>query len=160
MDQKNEGIKKITKIMEGTKICSLATYSEGKIVSRPMGLQEVEFDGDLWFFTYHDSSKVQEIQHHAEVNVSFENNNSWVSLSGHAEEVDGKAKAKELWNPFLKAWFPDGLETEGLTLLKVHADSAEYWNSDSPQVVQLFGLAKAAVTGKPMKGGENNTLNL
>ena len=27
----------------------------------------------------------------------------------------------------LKAWFPEGLETPNLTLLKVHADTAEYW---------------------------------
>ncbi len=26
------------------------TTQEGRHVSRPMGLQEVDFDGDLWFF--------------------------------------------------------------------------------------------------------------
>ena len=33
--------------------------ADGKHVSRPMGLQEAEFDGDLWFFAYDDSAKVR-----------------------------------------------------------------------------------------------------
>lgn len=40
----------------------LITMTEdGQHVSRPMAVQEVEFDGDLWFFTYEDSDKVRQI---------------------------------------------------------------------------------------------------
>ena len=105
------------------------TTADGKRVSRPMGLQEAEFDGDLWFFAYDDSAKVAQIQADPEVNVSFSDtkNGTWTSIAGRAQVVHDRQKAEELYTPTLKAWFPHGLETEGLTLIKVHADSAEYW---------------------------------
>jgi general stress protein 26 len=59
------------------------------------------------FFTRTDSSKVPEIKKHSQVNVSFSDpsHQSYVSVNGHAEVIQDKAKAKELWNPYLKAWF-------------------------------------------------------
>jgi Pyridoxamine 5'-phosphate oxidase like len=42
-----------------------------------------------------------------------------------------------------------GLDTERLSLIKVHVDSAEYWESTSSKVRQLIGAARAAATGDP-----------
>ncbi len=137
--------------------------TDGKHVARPMALQEVEFDGDLWFFAYDDSAKAQEILTNPQVNVSFSNDKSseWTSVSGVAEMVHDRAKAEELWSAPLKVWFPDGLDTPGLVLIKVHADSAEYWESPSSKVVKLLGAARAAVTGDPDKfPGTNETVDL
>ncbi|MEH0971377.1 pyridoxamine 5'-phosphate oxidase family protein [Micromonospora sp. CPCC 205546] len=157
-----EARRRVTELVREARICMLSTISvDGRMVSRPMGLQEAEFDGDLWFFVYADSAKVRQIRVNPEVNVSFSDSrrNAWVSVAGTAREEYDRAKAEELWNPVLKAWFPDGLETPGLTLLKVHAASAEYWDSPSSTVVNLFGYAKAAVTGKPPKAGENHEVS-
>jgi general stress protein 26 len=46
--------------------------------------QKVEFDGDLWFFSYDDSAKATQIRSHPEVNVSFANDkqSEWTSLCG------------------------------------------------------------------------------
>ncbi len=40
------------------------------------------------------------------MNVSFSDppHQSYVSISGRAEVIQDKTKAKELWNPYLKAW--------------------------------------------------------
>lgn len=163
MASEQESKDKVTELIEKAKIGMLTTMTaDGKHHSRPMGLQATEFDGDLWFFSYENSNKVTDIRTNPEVNVSFSNQgaNAWVSISGQAEIVHDRAKAEELWNPLLKAWFPDGLETEGLTLIKVHAESAEYWNAPNAKVIQLFGMAKAAVTGKPPKAGDNKTVEL
>ncbi|MEH1102420.1 pyridoxamine 5'-phosphate oxidase family protein [Micromonospora sp. CPCC 205561] len=153
---------RVTELIRRARICMLTTTSvDGRMVSRPMGLQEAEFDGDLWFFAYADSAKVRQVRVNPEVNVSFSDtrHNSWVSLSGTAREDFQRAKAEDLWNPLLKAWFPDGLETPGITLVRVHASSAEYWDSPSSTVVNLFGYAKAAVTGKPPRAGENHEVS-
>jgi general stress protein 26 len=84
-----------------------------------------------------------------------------VSVSGAAEARQDRAKAEELWNPLLKAWFPDGLDTPNLTLVKVHAESAEYWEAaHSSRVISLLGYAKAAVTRKTPDAGENETVRL
>jgi general stress protein 26 len=153
---------KVTELVRDARICMMTTMTaDGRHVSRPMALQEAEFDGDLWFFAYADSDKAQQIRLHPEVNVAFSTKQSWVSVTGTAEQVTDRAKAQELWNPLLKAWFPDGLDTPGITLLKVHATSAEYWESaHSSRVVELLGYAKAAVTGTPPDPGENRSVRL
>ncbi|SCL69054.1 General stress protein 26 [Micromonospora citrea] len=157
-----EARRRVTELAREARICMLTTIGvDGRLVSRPMGLQEAEFDGDLWFFAYADSAKVRQIRVNPEVNVAFSDSkrNSWVSIAGTAQEGYDRARAEQLWNPLLKAWFPDGLETPGITLVKVHASSAEYWDSPSSTVVNLFGYAKAAVTGKPPKAGENHEVS-
>jgi general stress protein 26 len=125
----------------------------GKHFSRPMAAQEVDFDGDLWFFAYDNSDKVTQLQANPRVNVTLSNNKAseWTSISGTAEIVHDDAKAEQLWSAPLNTWFPDGLDTAGLTLIKVHADSAEYWASPNSNVVQLIGVARAIVTGNPDK---------
>lgn len=153
---------KLVELVKDAHICMLTTMTaDGRHVSRPMGVQEAEFDGDLWFFAYADSDKVREIAVHPQVNVSFSNkNNSWVSISGTAAKVDDQAKTKELWSPMLKGWFPDGLDTPGLTLIKVTAESAEYWETAHGKVVTLLAYAKAAVTGKTPDVGDNQEVDL
>ena len=48
----------IADLMNDAKVAMLTTMTtDGKHVSRPMALQEAEFDGDLWFFAYDDSAK-------------------------------------------------------------------------------------------------------
>ena len=159
--EKRETLKGLVK---DARIGMLATMTvDGRHVSRPMAVQDVEFDGDLWFFTYSDSDLVEQVRANPQVNVSFSDakQHAWVSLAGSAEQLTDRAKAEELWNPMLKAWFPDGLETPNLTLVKVHADTAEYWESaHSSRVVTLLGYAKAAVTGKTPDAGENETVQL
>ena len=48
-----------------------------------------------------------------------------------------------------------------LTLVKVHGETAEYWEAaHSSRVVTMLGYAKAAVTGKTPDAGENETVEL
>ena len=120
--------------------------------------------GEADGFAEDDSDKVTEIQANPSVNVSFSNqkNTAWTSIAGTAEIVHDKAKAEQLWSPVLNAWFPDGLESPNLGLIKVHADSAEYWDGPGSRVVQLIGIIRAAVTRNPdnMIGQENATVEL
>lgn len=144
--------KHIAELVSDAKVAMLTTMtSDGQHVSRPMGLQEAEFDGDLWFFAYEQSAKVAQIRVSPAVNVSFSNNksSSWTSIAGRAEIVHDRQKAEELYTPTLKAWFPDGVDTEGITLIKIHADSAEYWEGPSSTVGFALGTLRAAVTKNP-----------
>ena len=121
------------------------TGLDGAQVSRPMAVQETEFDGDLWFFVDDRSEKVAQIHADPRVNVSFSNDkqSEWTSIAGTAELVRDRQKAEELWSKPLETWFPDGLETAGLALLKVHTDSAEYWDASNSMVKQALGMARA-----------------
>lgn len=52
-DTTNDDRKHITRLVGDAKVAMLTTVTaRGRHVSRPMSLQEVEFDGDLWFFAY------------------------------------------------------------------------------------------------------------
>ncbi len=155
---------RIAELVSDARISMFTTMTEdGRHVSRPMYLQDVEFDGDLWFFCYDDSDKVGQIRVHPEVNVAFANEkqSSWTSVTGRAQVLHDRQKAEELWSAPLKVWFHDDLDTPGLALIKVNADSAEFWDSPSSRVVRLLGAARAAVTGDPGRfPGENEEVRL
>jgi general stress protein 26 len=136
------------------------TSSEGKLVARPMTVQEVEFDGDLWFIAARDSHSVNEIQSNPAVGVSFSSNDTWVSLSGTAEMVDDSQKVAEFWSQWVEAWFPEGPTDPNVVLIRFIADSAEYWDSPGGRIATVISLVKAKVTGESYDGGENDTVKL
>ncbi|GAA3383581.1 pyridoxamine 5'-phosphate oxidase family protein [Cryptosporangium minutisporangium] len=136
------------------------TAPDGTLTSRPMALQEVEFDGDLWFFAERASRKVTHLAAHPQVNVTVGSGATWVSLTGQATVVDDAAKKKELWNAAVEAWFPDGPDDPGVVLIKIAGESAEYWDTPGGRVASLLSFAKAKATGKPCDGGENETVRL
>ena len=144
-------IKKLGELIEDIKIAMLTTVEEdGSLRSRPMGTQQVEFDGDLWFFTAASAPKVGEVQRERQVNLSYADADSqrYVSVSGSAQLVRDRRKIEQLWNPIFRAWFPQGLEDPDLALLKVTVERAEYWDAPSGKLVQLYGFVKALATGK------------
>jgi general stress protein 26 len=161
MADTRDGVQKVADIIEDIKTCMLTTVDDdGKLVSRPMVVQQVRFDGDLWFVADGDSSKVSQIRHGAEVNAAFATRDAWVSVAGTADVTNDPAKAQELWNAALDAWFPQGPTTPGLALIKVHAETAEYWDTPGGTVSTLIGLATSKVKGQRPDVGENETVDL
>jgi general stress protein 26 len=96
------------------------------------------------------------------VNLSYAEpgKDHFVSVSGRCRLVLDKEKARELWNPTLKAWFPTGLEDPELALLCVKVEKAEYWDTPNSRMVQLIGFVKAALTGESYRPGENEKVQL
>lgn len=161
---REEKLRKLREMVKAIDICMLTTFDErGDPHSRPMSNnREIEFDGDLWFFTYGSSHKVDEVGRTPKVNASFADvdGQRYASLTGRAEVVRDRAKIEELWQPQLKAWFPDGVETPDIALLKVSVERAEYWDGSQSMVAHAFSLASSLVTGEPAQLGENEKLDL
>lgn len=150
----------VTDLVRDAKVAMLTTMTaEGTHVSRPMGLQEAEFDGDLWFLVSKSATLVLDAQADERVGVSLSSNDSWVSLSGTAELVDDPAKVRELWSPTVEAWFTNGPDDPEVGLLKFTAESAEYWDSPGGKIASLFSFVKSKITGEPYEG-ENETVEL
>ena len=146
--------RKVAELLQGERFGFLTTITmDGRLTSRPMTLQEVEFDGDLWFFAERDSNPVQHIAASPEVNVGVGSGGSWVSLTGDAVVVDDVAKKRELWNSAVEAWFPQGPDGDSVVLIKVEAGSAEYWDSPGGRLATAFSFVKAKVTGRRIEGG-------
>jgi general stress protein 26 len=160
---RDESIGKLSELIKDIKFAMLATAEpDGTLRSRPMATQQVEFDGDLWFFTGANTPKVYEIERDRHVNVIYAapDKNVYVSVSGKARLVRDRQKAEQLWNPAYKAWFPKGLEDPDLALIKVSVEQAEYWDSSSSAVVHLAGFVKALATGERYQAGENEKIDL
>jgi general stress protein 26 len=141
---------KITRLIKDIGFCMLTTQSEdGSLHSRPMHANaNIGPDLELWFFTYGQSYKVFEAVAHPQCSVTFSDikNNTYVSVSGLARLVRDQDKINMLWKPELKAWFPQGLETPDLALLKVTADRAEYWDGPAAVVTHTISFL-GALTG-------------
>ena len=101
--------RKVAELMKGERFGFLTTITrDGTLTSRPMTLQEVEFDGDLWFFAERDSNPVQHIAASPQVNVGVGSGGTWVSLTGDAVVVDDVARKRELWNSRRRGLVPPG----------------------------------------------------
>ncbi|MDB5106620.1 MAG: Pyridoxamine 5-phosphate oxidase-like FMN-binding protein [Fibrobacteres bacterium] len=147
-DDKAEQWKELLEKIRDIKFAMLTTENEGGFLhSRPMATLEASESGAFWFFTGKSSLKVREIDHDGRVNLSYisGDRDTYVSVAGEARVVQDAAKAKALWNPFMKAWFPQGLDDPDLILLRVDVDEAEYWDVTSKKMTTLIRFAKNLV---------------
>ncbi len=157
----DEQTRKVAELLKGERFAFFTTIAgDGTLTSRPMTLQEVEFDGDLWFFAERGSNPVEHVAASPQVNVGAGSGGSWVSLTGHAVVVHDVAKKRELWNGGVEAWFPQGPDDDSVVLIKVQADSAEYWDTPGGRLATAFSFVKAKVTGQRIEAGENEKVDL
>ncbi|MCU0493611.1 MAG: pyridoxamine 5'-phosphate oxidase family protein, partial [Chloroflexaceae bacterium] len=65
---RTENMLKLREMIKDIQFAMFTTQEpDGTLRSRPMGTQQTEFDGDLWFFTGDDSPKADEIRHEHQV---------------------------------------------------------------------------------------------
>ena len=154
-------VTRVAELAKDIRIGMLTTIDEdGHFVSRPMAQQEVEFDGNLWFFSNRKARKVAHLSANPSASVTLSSNDTWISLNGTAEVVEDDLKADQLWNPFVEAWFPQGPHDESVVLVKFTSDTAEYWDTPGGRVASVISFVKAKVTGERYDGGENETVQL
>lgn len=152
--------KTVNELIRGQRTAMLTTiHEDGRLVTRPMACQEAEFDGQFWFFAEADSDKCREIRADSRVNVSFPESGSWVSISGTASVIQDSAKARELWNDLAEAWFQSDPDDPKVVLIRVDAETAEFWDSPG-KAGQVLEMAKAKVSGERPDLGESDTVRL
>lgn len=114
-------------------ICMLSTHTEGgNIASRPMSNNgEVNSEGDSYYFTWDESRMVSDIEGDPKVSLAFHASKGFmVAIEGVAELVRDKARFQQHWTKGLDEWFKDGIDTEGVVMIKVHATRAHYWDGE------------------------------
>ena len=127
-------MKKVAKLMRDLDFCMLTTHTKnGGLHARPMSNNgEVEFDGDVWFFSAADSRKVREIEATPTVHLSYADLDQWrfVSMTGRARIVRDIQKKRDLWMEELKRWFDEGPESDAVVLIKVTPTIVSYWTKN------------------------------
>jgi general stress protein 26 len=151
----------IADLVEKASIALVTTVAEdGSLVSRPLAVQQREFDGDLWFFTEDPSPKTAQVRANDQVNVAIQAGHGWLSISGRGSVSQDPARIDELWSTGAEAWFEGGRDDPAVALLRVQGVTAEYWTSRAPMVVTLAKYAKAAITGGRPNVGESKVVEL
>lgn len=127
-------------------------HGNGHLHARPMTTQNKLIDEQnlLWFFMSKKDDTIADLRSDASVNITYADpgKDAYISVSGEATVVDDLAKKTALWTAFAKAWFPGGPEDPDLALVQVKIIHAHYWDVKSSKIVQLYEMAKAAITGK------------
>jgi len=150
----------VADILEATDIAVLTYQSlAGALVSTPMGMQDFEDPGTIWFITERSSDKVKALEADPRVNVSCSSNKGWVSLSGTAHVSDDRAKLKELWDASAGAFMSGGPEDPDNVLLRIDGDTAEYWENPGKLAIAVQ-MAKGLVTDGEPDLGDNDTVAL
>ncbi len=141
MAGKSTSIKKVAGMMRDLDFCMLTTRSaDGQLRARPMSNNgEVEFDGDVWFFSGADTRKVEEIEAEPSVELSFADPSRYlfISMTGEATIVRDKAKKSELWVEELDRWFEDGPESDEIVLIKVTPSVVAYWDGEDGEELTI-----------------------
>jgi len=154
-------VNRLAELAKDIRIAMFTTVDQdGHFVSRPMAQQEVEFDGDLWFFAERDSRVVRNLAFNPHVGVTLSSSDTWISIDGEAEVVDDSAKVHDLWNSWVEAWLPQGPDDPNVVLIKVTGHGAEYWDTPGGRVASILSFAKAKVTGRRYEGAENERIDL
>ncbi|BCW89562.1 hypothetical protein sos41_27280 [Alphaproteobacteria bacterium SO-S41] len=136
----------ISKKMADIDFVMLQTHTEnGQIAARPMSNnQDVEYDGDSWFFITDDTRTFFDVQSNPKVGLSIQGSKSllgapgiFISVEGTAEIIRDKAAFKQHWVKDLERWWKDGIDTPGLALLKVHAARIHYWHGEDEGEIKV-----------------------
>ena len=163
MGRKDDSLEKLGKLVEGMEIAMLTTrIGDGRLLSRPLRVQDFDEQGALWFITDRNSHKAEEIRLQPQVNASFASaeHNTYVSIAGRAAVLFDKARLAELWQPAMVVFYPKGIDDPDLCLLRVQAESAEYWDGPGGLVGQALYLAMTAVTRDPGVLSENERMRI
>ena len=123
--------------------------AEGAIAARPMSNnRQVEFDGDSFFFTLDSTRSVADIRRDPNVGLSYQGKSGalgmkpfFITVEGRAELIQDKAQFANHWTKELDAWFKQGVDTPGLTLIKVNATRLHYWDGYEEAEIPLETVA-------------------
>lgn len=149
----NADAARIVELIQKQNIAMVTTVAaDGTMKSRPMGIQKVTEEGDLWFFLGRSSDQAQSIGRNPELNVSLTSSDHWVSVAGRGTLVRDPHLIDEMWDDMVAGYFEGGKEDPEVALLHVRAESAEYWDTPGGKVTALLDFVKSKVTGKPMSG--------
>lgn len=152
-------IETVAKIMRETRIAVLTHVEDGRLVSVPMGTQDLDDPGTIHFITEADTDKVRAIAAHPEVNIAYATNDGWVSVSGTARRNDDRELLGRLWDASAGAFMEGGPDDPNSTLITVTADTARYWTSPGT-VATVVQMAKGLVSDGRPDLGDTGTVSL
>ena len=160
----SKAIKKIKELVDNAPSCFFCTKiatgeSNG---ARPMSVQKVDDDGNLWFLSANDSHTNKEISLDPSVKLYFQGSahSDFMQLDGHASITEDKGVIDDLWKPILKTWFTEGKDDPRISVIKVEPSMGYYWDTKHGEAVAGIKMLIGAVTGKTLDDSIEGKLNV
>lgn len=145
-------------LVDGARFAMLtSTDAAGALVSRPMTIQEID-GNDLLFITQASTDVAQQSDGRA-VNLAIVEDSRWVSIAGTGKVAEEPETKQRLWDAANDAFTQGGADNPDNVVLRVSADSAEYWDSPGGLAI-VFDIVKAKVTGETPHSGDHGTVEL
>ena len=159
-----EGVEKLKELVDDIKICLFCTHlktNDGS-TARPMATQEVDNEGNLWFFSGLDSDKNREIKqdNHVQLFFSDPSKSSYLVVNGEAQEVIDYGKFEKYWSPLVKIWFKEGKDDPNLSLIKVVPQSSYYWDVDGNRMINFLKMIASVATGTNLVNSEQGSITV
>jgi general stress protein 26 len=141
--------KRLDKLIASFDTAMLVTTSlRGKPRARPMAIAAHDTGGLLYFASRAEDEKMEEVLQQPDVAVTMQSDGRFLSITGRARIETDVQLARDLWEPSMKLWFPEGAEDPQLTLILVEPLCAEYWDRSGLRRLEfLWEAGKALVRG-------------
>jgi general stress protein 26 len=129
---------------------------------RPMTVLEIDDEGRLWFISQASSNKNEEIRNDNHVEIVFARPDSaeFLCVFGTAEILYDRKKIDQLWDPFLRTWFPKGKDDSDVSLICVKPIQAHYWDIKHNKAVALLKSKIAELVGIAADNGVEGALRV
>ncbi len=167
MNDTREQRELLWKLVKNIRFAMFTTrHGNGHLHARPMTTQNkdgIGADESLWFFMSKQGDPLADLKADPLVNLVYADpsEDTYVSVSGTAAMLEDPAKKEQLWTKGAEAWFPGGSSDPDLALVQVQVVHANYWDVKESKMVQLYTLAKAALTGRPPRElGEHGVVRM
>ena len=143
-------LKDLAEDMRSIDFAMLETHGpEGTIAARPMSNnREVDYDGDSWFFADENTRMIDEIERDPNVSLTYQGNSGifgmrplFIAIEGRASLVRDRDQFKAHWTSGLERWWPQGVDTPGLVLIRVEGIRAHYWDGNDEGQLMLEDAA-------------------
>lgn len=147
--QNREAVEKLKELAEDIRFCLFATdLNEKPIPSRPMTVQEVDTEGNIWFLSSAESDKNESLMQDPKVQLFFQkpSDQKYLSVYGHAYIYTDRATIEEKWSKMANAWF-DGKDDPNVTVLRIAPEQCYYWDTKAGNLVSFLTFAAAAISG-------------
>lgn len=155
-------VAKIKELVKQAQTCFFCTSAPAgdSIGTRPMSVQQVDDQGNLWFLSASDSHKNQEIASDPVVRLYFQGSphSDYLHLVGRATISTDKAKIKELWEPIVRNWFTGGIDDPRITVIKVTPTDGYYWDTKHGSAVAGIKMLIGAAIGKTLDDSIEGTV--
>lgn len=157
----DEAVQKLREIIDSSSTCLFGTRLDSVPMRVcPMQVQQIDGEGALWLFSGADSDHNRHLTEDPRAHLIFTNvsKSEYLTYFGEVEILRDRAKAEELWNPLLKAWFEDGPSDANLTLLRVLPKRVHYWDTEDGKLVSMAKVIYSAFSDEHLDAGVQGDL--